>query len=82
MVTKREALNHEEHGSYYEAQVWKKIVALSLLFFSLFLFGLFGLLFLSLFFYLGSLAFFLFPHMGQCSNNDDDHTFIYSQLKA
>ena len=22
-----------------------------------------------------------FPHMGQCSNNEDDHTFIYLQLK-
>jgi hypothetical protein len=22
-----------------------------------------------------------FPHMGQCSNNDDHHTFIYLQLK-
>ena len=22
-----------------------------------------------------------FPHMGQCSNNEDHHTFIYLQLK-
>ena len=23
----------------------------------------------------------IIPHMGQCSNNDDHHTFIYLQLK-
>ena len=50
---------------YFEAQVWKRIVALSLFFGpSLFLFGL-------------SLFFFLFS--GQCS--DDHHSSIYLQLK-
>jgi len=26
--------------------------------------------------------FSFFPHMGQCSNNEDHHTFIYLQLKT
>lgn len=65
VVTKQEALNHEEHGAIYEAQVWKKIVALSLLSFSLFLFGLLGLsFFLFSPFFMGSLAslFFISSH--------------------
>ena len=73
---------------YYEAQVWKKIVALSLLSFSLISFFIWALRpvflfsFLFSFFVFGLFGlFFLFPHMGQCSNNDDHHTFIYSQLK-
>ena len=54
--------------------------------------NIFPSLFFSHFFVWASLASFLFwirwplflivfPHMGQCSNNDDHHTFIYSQLK-
>ena len=60
-----------------------KVVALSLLSFSLiFLFGgLFGL-FLLLFIYFGGLLWpILFPHMGQCSINDDHHTYN-SKLRA
>ena len=45
------------------------------LFFSLFFGGLFGL------FFYGLLWPLLFPHMGQCSNNDDHHTFN-SKLRA
>ena len=42
MVTKRETLNHEDHGAQ-NAQVWKKMVALSPLSFSLiFIFILVG----------------------------------------
>ena len=64
---------------YFEAQVWQRIVTLSLLSFSLIFLGL-------LFFY--GLSLFLWPfsflkkipHLGQCSNNDDHHTSIYLQL--
>ena len=58
---------------YFEAQVWKKDSSIV------------PSLFFSLFFCLASLAFFLplflFPHMGQCSNNDDHHTSIYLQIE-
>ena len=50
------------------------------LFFSHFFGGLFGLSFL--FFYFGGHLWpLLFPHMGQCSINDDHHTFN-SKLRA
>ena len=54
-----------------------KVVALSLLSFSLiFLVGSLA------FFYFGGLLWpLLFPHMGQCSINDDHHTFN-SKLRA
>ena len=61
-----------------------KVVALSLLSFSLIFCGLFGLFFLvgSLAYFLGGLLWpLLFPHMGQCSINDDHHTFN-SKLRA
>ena len=49
----------------------KEIVAFSLLSFSLIFFGgLFGLSFFG-----GHLWTLLFPHMGQCSINDDHHTY-------
>ena len=51
------------------------------LFFSHFFGGLFGLLFLFLFYFGGLLWPLLFPHMGQCSINDDHHTFN-SKLRA
>ena len=63
-----------------------KVVALSLLSFSLIFFGgLFGLFFLGghlwpLFVY-GLRWPLLFPHMGQCSINDDHHTYN-SKLRA
>ena len=60
-------------------------------FFYLGLFSLFYGLFFSFFFYfLSGVSSRLmgesqspssFPHLGQCSNNDDHHTFIYLQLK-
>ena len=60
-----------------------RIVALSLLSFSLIIVfgGLFGLFFLFLFYFGGHLWPLLFPHMGQCSINDDHHTFN-SKLRA
>ena len=73
---------------YFEAQVLPKmIVTLSLLSFShIFLFrpSFFGLFFSS-----GVPSWLVgesqspsyFPHLWQCSNNDDHHTFIYLELK-
>ena len=79
VVMKREALNREEDGAIMKhTSVEKDSSIVPSLCFSFILFGLFGLFF-SLFL-CGQLwpLFFLFPHMGQCSNNDDHHTFIYS----
>ena len=55
---------------YFEAQVWQRIVTLSLLSSSFFLGPSLFMAFLR----------FLIPHLGQCSNNDDHHTSIYLQL--
>ena len=80
-VTIYETLYHEDHGATLKHKCGKRIVALSLLSFSLF-FLFFCLASLaSLFFSLASLAFLFFAHTGQCSNNEDHHTFIYLQLK-
>ena len=60
---------------YFEAQVWQRIVALSLLSFSLIYFFLFlGLLFFMAF------LFFLFLTWDNALENDDHHTSIYLQL--
>ena len=76
-VISEETLYHEDHGATLKKKCGKRIVELSLLFFSLFFWLLWPL-----FFSLASLAslFFVFPHTGQCSNNDDHHTSIYLQL--
>ena len=76
---------------YFEAQVWKKDSNIvPSLFFShflgLFSFGLFSPLFP---FFVRSLiptcggiiVCIILSSLGQCSNNDDHHTFIYLQLK-
>jgi hypothetical protein len=47
-------------------------------FFFYFFVGFFGLFYLI---WASLASFTLFPHMGQCSNNGDHHTFIYLQLK-
>ena len=74
----------------WSTSVEKRIVTLPLLSFSLifyFYFIFWGLLFFWPFFFFLNLLFFLhlslflFPHTGQCSNNDDHHTSIYLQLK-
>ena len=106
-VTTQETLYHEDHGATLKHKCGKKIVALSLLSFSLIFyffiwaFSLFYGLFSLLLFYLGFFGlFYLFifvqsliptcggiivsiilSSLGQCSNNDDHHTFIYLQLK-
>ena len=67
---------------YFEAQVWKKdssIVPFYFLFSFSFLFLGHSFFWASPFFLFGLSLFF--PHMGQCSNNDDHHTSIYLQLK-
>ena len=90
-VTTQETLYHEDHGATLKHKCGKRIVTLSLLSFSLiFLFGPF-LFFLWPFFLIQSgvssrlvgesQSPSSFPHLGQCSNNDDHHTFIYLQLK-
>ena len=74
VVTKRETLNHEDHVAQ-NAQVWKKCQHCPFsLFLSFFWWALWPLFY-------GLLWPFLFPHMGQCSNNDDHHTFN-SKLRA
>ena len=80
-VTKQETLYHEEHGAILKHKCGKRQQHCP---FSLFLsfFCLGSLASLFSFFWWASLAFFLFPHMGQCFNNDDHHTLIYSQLNA
>ena len=86
-VISQETLYHEDHGATLKHKCGKRIVALPLLSFSLiFLFGLF--LFFMAFFQSGVSSRLVgesqspssFPHLGQCSNNDDHHTFIYLQL--
>ena len=84
-----ETLYYEDHGATLKHKCGKRIVTLSLLSFSLiFLFGPF-LFFYGLFFLVRSLiptcggiiVSIILSSLGQCSNNDDDHTFIYLQLK-
>ena len=75
-VTKQETLYHEDHGATLKHKCGKRIVTLSLLSFSLIFFSI--SFFWPSIFYLAFL--FSFPHMGQCSNNDDHHTSIYLQL--
>ena len=72
-VKTHETLYYEDHGATLKHKCGKRIVALPLLsFLSFFVFW--GLLFFGL-------SLFLFPHMGQCSNNEDHHTSIYLHLK-
>ena len=80
-VTTQETLYHEDHGATLKHKCGKGQQHCP---FSLFLsFFVWALWPLSIIFFVGNFGlFFLFPHMGQCSNNDDHHTFIYSQLKA
>ena len=71
-VTTQETLYHEDHGAILKHKCGKRIVALSLLSFSLISFILFGPFSLFLAF-----LFFYFFYLGQCSMNDDHHTSIY-----
>ena len=96
-VTTYETLYHEDHGATLKHKCGKRIVTLSLLSFSHFLYlGLFsffyGLFFFSSFLFLffvgiliptcgGIIAFIILSSLGQCSNNEDHHTYMDLQLK-
>ena len=92
-----ETLYYEDHGATLKHKCGKRIVTLSLLsfylifylgFFGLFFYlGFFGLFYLFIFVqsliptYGGIIVSIILSSLGQCSNNDDHHTFIYLQLK-
>ena len=88
-VTTQETLYHEDHGATLKHKCGKRIVALPLLSFSLIFFVFLGLLFFWPLFFVRSLiptcggiiVSIILSSLGQCSNNDDHHTFIYLQLK-
>ena len=92
-VTKQRTLYHENYGATLKHKCGKRIVTLSLLSFSLiFLFGpFFSFLWPLFFFFLfvrsliptcgGIIVSIILSSLGQCSNNEDHHTFIYLQLK-
>ena len=88
-VISQETLYHEDHGATSKHKCGERIVALSLLSFSLiFLFGPFLPFLWPLFFVRsliptcgGIIVSIILSSLGQCSNNDDHHTFIYLQLK-
>ena len=89
-VTTQETLYHEDHGATLKHKCGKRIVALSFsLFLSFFYLGLFSFFMASFFIQSGVSSRLVgesqspssFPHLGQCSNNEDHHTFIYLQLK-
>ena len=84
-----ETLYYEDHGATLKHKCGKRIVTLSLLSFSLiFYLGLFLFFLWPLFLFRpvshpdlwGNHSPSSFPHLGQCSKNDDHHTFIYLQL--
>ena len=90
-VITQETLYYEDHGATLKHKCGKRIVALSLLSFSN-IFWAFFLSFLWPLFYLffvrsliptcgGIIVSIILSSLGQCSNNDDHHTFIYLQLK-
>ena len=89
-----ETLYYEDHGATLKHKCGKRIVELSLLSFSLiflfrpFLFFMASFLSLFLFFVRsliptcgGIIVSIILSSLGQCSNNDDHHTFIYLQHK-
>ena len=100
-VTTQETLYHEDHGATLKHKCGKRIVALSLLSFSLifyffiwafsflwplfsfFYLGFFGLFYLFIFVWSliptcgGIIVSIILSSLGQCSNNDDHHTFIF-----
>ena len=91
-VTTQETLYHEDHGATLKHKCGKRIVALPLLSFALIfylgLFSFFWPLFFSFFVWSliptcgGIIVFIILSSLGQCSNNDDHHTFGQSQLNA
>ena len=91
-VTTYETLYHEDHGATLKHKCGKKIVALSLLSFSLifFLWPFFFSFWPFSFFCKvrsliptcgGIIVFIILSSLGQCSNNEDHHTFTDLQLR-
>ena len=85
-VTKHKTFYYEEHGATLKHKCGKRIVTLPLLSFSVIFLG--PSLFLAfLFFYFfrpeshptceGIIVSIILSSLGQCSNNDDHHTFIF-----
>ena len=86
-VISQETLYHEDHGATLKHKCGKRVVTSSLL--SLLSFFVWASL-ASFIFIKSEVSSRLvgesqssssFPHLGQCSNNEDHHTFIYLQLK-
>ena len=79
-------LHHEDHGATLKHKCGKRIVALSLLSFSL-IFWAFSIFMASFLVRSlistcwGIIVSIILSSLGQCSSNDDHHTFIYLQLK-
>src|SRR3990170_1277961 len=76
---------YERTWCYSEAQVWKKDsnISPSLFFSHFFMWALFGLSFFVRSLILtcgGIMVSIILSSLGQCSNNDGHHTFIYLQL--
>ena len=92
-VTTQETLYHEDHGATLKHKCGKRIVALPLLSFSIIFYFYFFIWAFSLFLWPlflvrgliptcgGIIVSIILSLLGQCSNNDDHHTFIYLQLK-
>ena len=90
-VTTYETLYHEDHGATLKHKCGKRIVTFPL--FSLFLSFLYLAFLFFFFFFLfcevrsliptcgGIIVSVILSSLGQCSNNEDHHTFIYLQLK-
>ena len=78
-VTKQETLYHEDYGATLKHKCGKRIVALSLLSFSL-IFNFLGLLFFWAFSFFMAFLFFLFITWDNALENDGHHTSIYLQL--
>ena len=92
-VTKQETLYHEDHGATLKHKCGKRIVTLFLLSFSLIFYFVWAFLFsffMASFIFCkvrsliptcgGIIVFIILSSLGQCSNNDDHHTFIHLQL--
>ena len=86
-VTKWETLYHEYHGATLKHKCGKRMVALPLLSFSLiFYLGLFSFLWPSFLVRSliptcgGIIVSIILSSLGQCSKNDDHHTYFYLQL--
>ena len=78
-VTKQETLYHEDYGATLKHKCGKRIVALSLLSFSLIFWPFLWTFFCGLSF-LWPFSLFLFLTWDNAPENDDHHTSIYLQL--